>query len=205
MLYRTFRLLTTGCRAPRRRRSCVSRIHIYIHTVVCIHTYIYRHAYIYIHIQLGSARRGAEGVALVDARQHVVIYILIHKDIQAAGAEVVDADDWVPRAAGNMRWAFFPFLFAEHSARSAEKVFLFLFSLFFFCPPFVRGTTFFYSVPTVLPLFYRCFYYSLYYNLTAATRTRSDAFWFDFFFRGRWSSLRCAHRFFIFYFLILIF
>jgi hypothetical protein len=38
----------------------------------------------------------------------------------------VDADGWVPRAAGNMGWAFFPFLFAENSERAADKVFFFI-------------------------------------------------------------------------------
>jgi hypothetical protein len=38
--------------------------------------------------------------------------------IQATGAHVIDADRWIPATAGNMRWVFFPFLFAEHGANS---------------------------------------------------------------------------------------
>jgi hypothetical protein len=84
-----------------------------------------------------------------------------------------------------MRWAFFPFLFAEHSARSTEKVFLFCFSLFFL-PPFARGTkarrrggTVSLQLPTVLPLFYRCFYYCL---LLLRRGLGAMLFLFDFFF-----------------------
>ena len=33
--------------------------------------------------------------------------------LSAAGAAIVDADSWLPASVGNLRWAFWPFLFAE--------------------------------------------------------------------------------------------
>jgi hypothetical protein len=53
-------------------------------------------------------------VVLIDATVSLESRALI----QAMGAHVMDADTWIPATAGNMRWVFFPFLFAEHGANS---------------------------------------------------------------------------------------
>ena len=118
--------------------------------------------------------------------------------IQAAGAEIVDADDWVPHAAGNMRWAFFPFFFAERSARSTEKVFLLYFvpRCFFFCPFCSRDKSSperGYCVPPASPLSYLCF--TAVFTAVLLLRRGLGAMLFNsIFFFCRWSSLWCADR-----------